>query len=86
MPINGHDIRRRLAQLRDFWRLAASAQHARPCQRSPGTAGRLFLINIWKQATKADFSARLERRHSFFVAAAVTSLPLTAVHMPLQVI
>ena len=52
-----------------------------------GLAAGLFLINIWEEATWAGFfQTHLERRHNFFVAAALTGLPFTAVHMPLQVI
>lgn len=46
------------------------------------TAG-FFLINIWEEATWAGFfQTHLERRHNFFLAAALTGLPFTAVHMP----
>jgi membrane protease YdiL (CAAX protease family) len=52
-----------------------------------GLAAGFFLINIWEEATWAGFfQTHLERRHNFFVAAALTGLPFTAVHMPLQII
>lgn len=52
-----------------------------------GLAIGFFLINIWEETTWAGFfQTHLERRHSFFVAAALTGLPFTAVHMPLQII
>jgi membrane protease YdiL (CAAX protease family) len=52
-----------------------------------GLAIGFLLINIWEETTWAGFfQTRLERRHNFFVAAALTGLPFTAVHMPLQVI
>ena len=52
-----------------------------------GLAAGFFLINIWEEATWAGFfQTHLERRHNFFLAAALTGLPFTAVHMPLQVI
>ena len=52
-----------------------------------GLAAGFFLINIWEEAIWAGFfQTHLERRHNFFLAAALTGLPFTAVHMPLQVI
>ena len=52
-----------------------------------GIAAGFFLINIWEEATWAGFfQTHLERRHNFFLAAALDGLPFTAVHMPLQVI
>jgi membrane protease YdiL (CAAX protease family) len=52
-----------------------------------GIAVALLLINLWEEAAWAGFvQTRLERRHSFFVAAALTGIPFAAIHMPLQVI
>ena len=47
----------------------------------------LFLINLWEEAAWAGFlQARLERRHNFFIAAALTAVPFAAVHLPLRII
>ena len=46
-----------------------------------------LLINLWEEAAWAGFlQTRLERRHNFFLAAALTGIPFAAIHMPLQVI
>lgn len=47
----------------------------------------LFLINLWEETAWAGFlQTRLEHRHSFFVAAALTAVGFAAVHMPLRII
>lgn len=47
----------------------------------------LLLVNLWEEAVWAGFlQTRLERRHSFFVAAALTAIPFAAIHLPLRVI
>jgi membrane protease YdiL (CAAX protease family) len=47
----------------------------------------LFLVNLWEEAAWAGFlQTRLERRHNFFVAAALTAIPFAAVHMPLRIV
>ena len=52
-----------------------------------GIAIAFLLINLWEEAAWAGFlQTRLERRHNFFVAAALTAIPFAAIHMPLQVI
>lgn len=46
-----------------------------------------LLVNLLEEtAWSGFFQSRLERRHSFFVAAALTAVPFAAIHMPLQVI
>ena len=52
-----------------------------------GIAIAFLLVNLWEEASWAGFmQTRLERRHNFFVAAALTGIPFAAIHMPLQVI
>lgn len=52
-----------------------------------GIAVAFLLINLWEEAAWAGFlQTRLEQRHNFFVAAALTAIPFAAVHMPLRVI
>lgn len=44
----------------------------------------VLLINLWEETVWGGFlQTRLERRHSFFVAAALTALPFAGVHIPL---
>jgi uncharacterized protein len=46
-----------------------------------------LLINLWEETAWTGFlQTRLERRHRFFVAAALTVVPFAAIHMPLQLI
>ena len=46
-----------------------------------------LLINVPEEAGWAGFlQTRLERRHGFLLAAALTALPFGAIHMPLQLI
>ena len=46
-----------------------------------------FVINLWEETAWTGFlQTRLERRHSFFVAAVLTAIPFGAIHMPLQII
>jgi membrane protease YdiL (CAAX protease family) len=43
--------------------------------------------NLWEEATWAGFvQTRLERRHRFVVAAALTAVPFALVHLPLRVV
>jgi membrane protease YdiL (CAAX protease family) len=47
----------------------------------------LFLVNLWEETAWAGFlQSRLERRHNFFIAAALTAIPFAAVHLPLRII
>jgi membrane protease YdiL (CAAX protease family) len=47
----------------------------------------LLVANIWEEGTWLGFmQTRLERRHGFFAAAALTAVPFAAVHLPLRVI
>jgi membrane protease YdiL (CAAX protease family) len=47
----------------------------------------LLLINLWEETAWAGFlQTRLEQRHNFFVAAALTAVGFAAVHMPLRII
>ena len=47
----------------------------------------LLLINLWEETAWAGFlQTRLEHRHNFFVAAALTAVGFAAVHMPLRII
>ena len=47
----------------------------------------LLLVNLWEETAWAGFlQSRLERRHNFFVAAALTAIPFAAVHLPLRII
>lgn len=46
-----------------------------------------FLINLWEETGWTGFfQSRLEQRHNFFVAAALTAIPFALIHMPLQII
>lgn len=46
-----------------------------------------FVINLWEEAGWSGFfQSRLERRHNFFVAAALTAIPFALIHLPLRVI
>jgi membrane protease YdiL (CAAX protease family) len=52
-----------------------------------GIAAALLIVNLWEEAVWAGFlQTRLERRYSFFVAAALTAVPFAAVHLPLRVV
>jgi membrane protease YdiL (CAAX protease family) len=52
-----------------------------------GVAAALLIVNLWEEAVWAGFlQTRLERRYSFFVAAALTAVPFAAVHLPLRVV
>ena len=52
-----------------------------------GIAIAFLLVNLWEETAWAGFlQPRLERRHNFFLAAALTAIPFAAIHMPLQVI
>jgi uncharacterized protein len=47
----------------------------------------LLLVNLWEETAWAGFlQSRLEHRHNFFVAAALTAIPFAAVHVPLRII
>ncbi len=47
----------------------------------------LILINLWEETAWAGFlQTRLEHRHNFFVAAALTAVGFAAVHVPLRII
>jgi len=47
----------------------------------------LMLINLWEETAWVGFlQTRLERRHNFFVAAALTAVGFAAVHVPLRII
>lgn len=47
----------------------------------------VLVINLWEEAVWAGFlQTRLERRHNFVVAAALTAVPFAGVHMPLLLI
>jgi CAAX protease family protein len=44
----------------------------------------VLLINLWEETVWGGFlQTRLERRHNFFAAAALTALPFAGVHIPL---
>jgi membrane protease YdiL (CAAX protease family) len=46
-----------------------------------------FVINLWEETGWTGFfQGRLERRHNFFVAAALTAIPFALIHLPLRVI
>lgn len=56
-------------------------------QEVVGVVVAFVLVNWWEKTAWAGFlQTRLERRHNFFVAAALTTIPFAAVHMPLQVV
>jgi membrane protease YdiL (CAAX protease family) len=47
----------------------------------------LLLINLWEETAWAGFlQTRLEHRHNYFVAAAMTAVGFAAVHVPLRII
>jgi membrane protease YdiL (CAAX protease family) len=47
----------------------------------------VLVINLWEETVWAGFlQTRLERRHNFVVAAALTAVPFAGVHMPLLLI
>ncbi|HEX8510434.1 MAG TPA: CPBP family intramembrane glutamic endopeptidase [Propionibacteriaceae bacterium] len=47
----------------------------------------VLCINLWEEAAWAGFfQTRLERDHNVFVAAVLTAVPFSAVHLPLRVI
>lgn len=47
----------------------------------------LLLVNLWEETAWAGFlQSRLERRHNFYIAAALTAIPFAAVHLPLRII
>jgi membrane protease YdiL (CAAX protease family) len=51
------------------------------------TAFALAVINIWEEGAWSGFlQTRLERRHSFFVACAITAVPFALVHVPVRVV
>src|SRR5581483_5483237 len=46
-----------------------------------------FVINLWEETGWTGFfQSRLERRHNFFIAAALTAIPFALIHLPLRVI
>ncbi len=52
-----------------------------------GLAVGLVLVNLWEESAWTGFmQTHLERRHNFFVAAALTAIPFAAVHMPIRLI
>jgi membrane protease YdiL (CAAX protease family) len=52
-----------------------------------GIAVAFLLVNLWEETAWTGFlQTRLERRHTFVVAAALTAIPFAAVHLPLRVI
>jgi membrane protease YdiL (CAAX protease family) len=51
------------------------------------TAVAFFVINLWEETGWTGFlQSRLERRHNFFAAAALTAIPFALIHLPLRVI
>lgn len=47
----------------------------------------LLLINLWEETAWSGFlQTRLERRHSFGVAAVLTAIPFAAMHLPLKLV
>jgi uncharacterized protein len=45
----------------------------------------LVLINLWEEAAWTGvFQTRLEERHNWAVASAITAVPFAAIHLPLQ--
>jgi membrane protease YdiL (CAAX protease family) len=45
----------------------------------------VLLVHLWEETVWAGFfQGRLERRHGFLAAAALTALPFAAIHLPLQ--
>jgi membrane protease YdiL (CAAX protease family) len=56
-------------------------------QEVVGVVIAFLLINLWEESAWAGFmQTRLERRHNFFIAAALTAIPFAAIHLPLRVI
>jgi len=52
-----------------------------------GIAVAFLLVNLWEETAWTGFlQTRLERRHTFLLAAALTAIPFAAVHLPLRVI
>ena len=50
---------------------------------SVGTA--VLLVHLWEETVRAGFfQGRLEQRHGFLAAAALTAVPFAAVHVPLS--
>ena len=46
-----------------------------------------FLYNLLEEAAWAGFfQTRLEQRHNFFIAAALTAIPFAAIHLPVQIV
>ncbi len=46
-----------------------------------------LLVNLWEETAWSGFlQTRLERSHSFFVAAFLTAIPFGAIHLPLKII
>ena len=46
-----------------------------------------FAINLWEETGWSGFfQSRLERRHNFLIAAALTAIPFALIHLPLRVI
>ncbi|HEU5087639.1 MAG TPA: CPBP family intramembrane glutamic endopeptidase [Roseiflexaceae bacterium] len=51
------------------------------------TAVAFLLVNLWEETAWSGFlQTRLERSHSFFVAAFLTAIPFGAIHLPLKII
>jgi uncharacterized protein len=50
-----------------------------------GVLTSLLLVHLWEETVWAGFfQGRLERRHGFLAAAALTAVPFALVHLPLQ--
>jgi membrane protease YdiL (CAAX protease family) len=46
-----------------------------------------FVINLWEETGWTGFfQSRLEQRHTFFIAAALTAIPFALIHLPLRAI